>query len=367
MAAPGAWFVFGFEGADEPPRGPDTGTAAPRALPLPPGGVRALRPGWDCVVIVTGSGAAVLRGGAGAALPGGCRDAVPGEGHVLLVLEAALEARSWAALRGAGAGAEERAPAWRRPLPPAAPAPALPLVPGGFAAPRAPFFWPLPARLRARRLALGLEHALLLGAAGLVYTWGSSRHGQLGHGGLQAEQEPRVLEALQGLPVADVAAGGWHSACVSDAGDLYVWGWNASGQLALPCKALARERRAAADGPPGAGAAAGDSVPSPGAHQAAAGGHFISIQAFPALLDLPRGAEVRQVNCGSRHTAAVTRQGELYTWGWGKYGQLGHGDRASSDQPRVVAYFPANGLRVEEVVCGPWTTYVRAAEKGEPS
>ncbi|KYO41897.1 unc-45-like protein B [Alligator mississippiensis] len=137
--------------------------------------------------------------------------------------------------------------------------------------------------------------------------------------------------------------------------------------LALPCKALARERRAAADGPPGAGAAAGDSVPSPGAHQAAAGGHFISIQAFPALLDLPRGAEVRQVNCGSRHTAAVTRQGELYTWGWGKYGQLGHGDRASSDQPRAVAYFPANGLRVEEVVCGPWTTYVRAAEKGEPS
>ncbi|XP_025068271.1 protein unc-45 homolog A [Alligator sinensis] len=100
-----------------------------------------------------------------------------------------------------------------------------------------------------------------------------------------------------------------------------------------------------------------DSVPSPGAHQAAAGSHFISIQAFPALLDLPRGAEVRQVNCGSRHTATVTS----------KYGQLGHGDRASSDQPQAVAYFPANGLRVEEVVCGPWTTYVRAVEKGEPS
>lgn len=59
MAAPGAWFVFGFEGADEPPRGPDTGTAAPRALPLPPGGVRVLRPGWDCVVIVTGERAPV--------------------------------------------------------------------------------------------------------------------------------------------------------------------------------------------------------------------------------------------------------------------------------------------------------------------
>ena len=41
------------------------------------------------------------------------------------------------------------------------------------------------------------------------------RHGQLGHGTLAAEPEPRLLEALQGLPVAEVAAGGWHSVCVS--------------------------------------------------------------------------------------------------------------------------------------------------------
>lgn len=43
----------------------------------------------------------------------------------------------------------------------------------------------------------------------------SLRHGQLGHGTLEAEPEPRLLEALQGLPVAQVAAGGWHSVCVS--------------------------------------------------------------------------------------------------------------------------------------------------------
>lgn len=28
----------------------------------------------------------------------------------------------------------------------------------------------------------------------------------------------------------------------TEAGDLYVWGWNESGQLALPSKALAEER-----------------------------------------------------------------------------------------------------------------------------
>lgn len=125
------------------------------------------------------------------------------------------------------------------------------------------------------------------------------RHGQLGHGTLESELQPRLLEALAGVPMQAVAAGGWHSASVSgkglgcpgslrgcwqrlallgpalgdmgcwcpwntqcclrgglraklclrffsphptEAGDLYVWGWNESGQLALPSKALAEER-----------------------------------------------------------------------------------------------------------------------------
>lgn len=33
---------------------------------------------------------------------------------------------------------------------------------------------------------------------------------------------------------------------------------------------------------------------------------FISIQAFPALLDVSPSCEIRTVSCGSRHTAAVT-------------------------------------------------------------
>ncbi|NXS53290.1 RCCD1 protein, partial [Brachypteracias leptosomus] len=103
-------------------------------------------------------------------------------------------------------------------------------------------------------------------------------------------------------------------------------------------------------------------VPSPQEQPGAEDAAFISIQAFPALLDLPQELEVRGVSCGSRHTAAVTRGGELYTWGWGKYGQLGHGDDASSDQPRRVKFLAAEGLRVEEVTCGPWSTYVCVTE-----
>lgn len=46
--------------------------------------------------------------------------------------------------------------------------------------------------------------------------WASpNSHGQLGHGGLTPEEEPRAVEALGGMPMSCVAAGGWHSVCIS--------------------------------------------------------------------------------------------------------------------------------------------------------
>lgn len=44
------------------------------------------------------------------------------------------------------------------------------------------------------------------------------RHGQLGHGTLESEPQPRLLEALAGVAMRAVAAGGWHSASVSGEG-----------------------------------------------------------------------------------------------------------------------------------------------------
>ncbi|XP_061855561.1 RCC1 domain-containing protein 1 [Colius striatus] len=352
MAAPRrAWLVFGFsleEAAGEPSPGP-----GPRRLEPGPGSIRRVWPAWSYVVVETGAGLELRSAGRRRRLRG-WSEALPSETH--LVLRRAAAAGAWrreAAVRGPRG--LRGPPAWSRALPPG-PAPPLPLLPDGFATPRPPFFGALPAGLRARRLALGHEHALALGAGGEVYAWGSGRHGQLGHGTLEPEQQPRLVEALAGVAMQALAAGGWHSASVSEAGDLYVWGWNESGQLALPSKALAEER--AGDEAAGAGEGAAAWAPQPDGEDAA----FISIQALPALLDLPQDPEVSSVSCGSRHTAALTRGGELYTWGWGKYGQLGHGDTASSDQPRRVEYLVAEGLRAEEVVCGPWTTYICVLE-----
>ena len=71
-------------------------------------------------------------------------------------------------------------------------------------------------------MSCGKEHHLLLTAAGVVYSWGRGTRGQLGHGDLMSSDLPQVVEALAGLPVSSVCAGGWHSAAVVRWGDAYM-------------------------------------------------------------------------------------------------------------------------------------------------
>ena len=80
----------------------------------------------------------------------------------------------------------------------------------------------------------GKEHSLLLTEHGQVFTWGGGSRGQLGHGNLVSEDKPKLVMALDGMRIRKVAAGGWHSACISQYDDLYMFGWNESGQLAQP-------------------------------------------------------------------------------------------------------------------------------------
>jgi len=53
---------------------------------------------------------------------------------------------------------------------------------------------------------------------------------------------------------------------------------------------------------------------------------------IPALADVP----ISMIAAGRAHSLAISADGALYSWGWGKSGQLGHGDRASVHVPRRV-------------------------------
>ena len=43
-----------------------------------------------------------------------------------------------------------------------------------------------------------------------------------------------------------------------------------------------------------------------------------------------------QVCCGARHTLVKSNQGEVFAWGWNKYGQLGLGDTSNRVLPQQL-------------------------------
>lgn len=56
----------------------------------------------------------------------------------------------------------------------------------------------------------------------------------------------------------------------------------------------------------------------------------------PRLIEALKSKRVRDIACGSSHSAAITSNGELYTWGLGEYGRLGHGDVVTQLKPKLV-------------------------------
>lgn len=70
----------------------------------------------------------------------------------------------------------------------------------------------------------------------------------------------------------------------------------------------------------------------------------------PKLVEALHGYEIVDVACGGAHSAAITSNGQLYTWGKGRYGRLGHGDSEDQLKPKLVEELV--GYKVIDVACG---------------
>ena len=71
---------------------------------------------------------------------------------------------------------------------------------------------------------------------------------------------------------------------------------------------------------------------------------------MPRIVQSLTGLDIAQVTCGSYHTAAVCTSGDLYTWGGGIYGKLGHGNESGHSTPKRVEGLV--GLGVCQIACG---------------
>lgn len=165
--------------------------------------------------------------------------------------------------------------------------------------------------IKVLRLAVGLQHSLALMSledgeetGQMVFGWGSNEFSQLA--AIDGADEPscfvsvphHVLKGLD-IPVASLACHANYSALVSQRGEVrapqqvFTWGRGDCGRLGY--------------NPP------------------------LKIQSVPAKVGLPH--KVLHVALGLFHALALTSSGQVYSWGSGVSGQLGH-DKVLNDVPR---------------------------------
>ena len=223
-------------------------------------------------------------------------------------------------------------------------------------------------------VACGGKHCAAVTHDGKVYTWGTGFCGQLGHGNGESKAAPTLVEGLAGVAVKEVSCGETHNVALSADGSVYVWGLDVEGQLGLgasghraaPAKVggpLAEQKATAVScsiGPGGPGHSAaitsGGNLYTWGMGRDGQLGHGDTEPRLePTLVSALADKKVVAVSCGATHTAALTDEGRVYTWGGGVSGQLGHGDKQQQLEPKLVGGVLEH-KKVVAVSCGGFHT-----------
>ncbi|XP_069341458.1 probable E3 ubiquitin-protein ligase HERC6 isoform X1 [Eulemur rufifrons] len=177
------------------------------------------------------------------------------------------------------------------------------------------------------QVSCGHYHSLALSKDSQVFSWGKNSHGQLGLGKeFPSQASPQRVRSLDGIPLAQVAAGGAHSFALSLCGTSFGWGSNTAGQLAL----------------------SGKNVP-------AQSNKPLSIGAL-------RNLGVIYISCGYEHTAVLTQDGKVFTFGDNSCGQLGYSPTAEKRGPQLVERI--DGF-VSQIDCGSYHTLAYVHTTGQ--
>ncbi|XP_075998044.1 putative E3 ubiquitin-protein ligase HERC3 [Genypterus blacodes] len=177
--------------------------------------------------------------------------------------------------------------------------------------------------IQVSQVACGSQHSVALTKDGQVYTWGQGPSGQLGLGKRRPDaSSPQHLESLSGMPLVQIAAGGDQSFALSVSGNVFSWGRNNCGQLGLGDTTDRRTPTAV---------------------------HSLNLKKTIAI------------SCGKDHTTILTKDGAVFTFGSGQYGQLGHNSFTDELHPRLVAEL--SEAKVTKIACGRYHTLVLTESK----
>lgn len=215
-----------------------------------------------------------------------------------------------------------------------------------------------------RQIACGSGHTVVLTTDGSVYTWGRGDDGRLGHGDNGWKYVPRLARALAGQVITQVTCGSYHTAAVSNNGDLYTWGGGMYGKLghgnengcSTPRRVEALSgfhisqiacgsRHTAVVTSTGKLYTWGDKENGVAGH-----GDTEGHQYKPKLLETLGDEYIVQLSACGFHTGCITQDGEVFTWGEGKFGRLGHGNEKNCESPKLVQNLL--GKKPKQIACG---------------
>ncbi|XP_023805502.1 X-linked retinitis pigmentosa GTPase regulator [Oryzias latipes] len=225
-------------------------------------------------------------------------------------------------------------------------------------------------------LAAGSNTSAALTVSGKLFMWGDNSEGQIGLGKESQASSPQ--EVGVGRPVSWVSCGYYHSAFVTVDGALYTFGERDSGKLGLGTEQLSGHRvpqrvksikeavKQVACGGGHTVALTDDAVFTFGLGQFGQLGHgtFIFESRLPRLVEHFKKGRVCQVACGENHTAVITDDGLLYTFGDGRHGKLALGEENFTNQFKPTLCPRFLECNVQAVSCGGCHMVVFARPRG---
>jgi len=154
----------------------------------------------------------------------------------------------------------------------------------------------LTAEMKIGSLYANLGMSIALTEDGKAYSWGNGSFGGTGHGDDEDQWEPKLIEALNDQEIIQASIGANFGHALTKKGRIYSWGQGRSGQLGRPYEKKGVEG--------------------------------------PTVIE---GVEnIVSIGSGNNHSFATDQNGVLFAWGQGKRGVLGTGSEENVLEPKAV-------------------------------